>query len=175
MNLKPKKIPVRELVLHVFSTVETWAKDKRIKLQMECPSDGLELEADADRLTQVLTNLVGNAVKFTPDGGVITLQALEVQDPAVSANGCVEIGVQDTGIGIAAEDQAKIFDKFVQVSLAQPAGVSSTGLGLTIVKEIVELHSGKIWVESEAGKGSRFAFRLPAAFTLKEESKSRFS
>jgi PAS domain S-box-containing protein len=163
MKLISHSVEVKLLFFHVTSTLENWAKDKHITFKTELPEDGLVLEADSDRLTQVLTNLTGNAVKFTPDQGTITLDAKSVKDEKTGEE-MVEIGVRDTGIGIAPDDQAKIFNKFVQVSLVQPAGVSSTGLGLTIAKEIVELHSGKIWVESERGKGSRFAFRLPKKF-----------
>ncbi len=164
LNLKPTVFPVSGLVQHVLSTVETWAKDKKIKMKMDYSSEDIELEADADRLTQVLTNLLGNAIKFTPDEGTITIEIKSgVRDESLGED-CVELAVCDTGIGIAAEDQKKIFEKFVQVSLYQPAGVSSTGLGLTITKEIIELHSGRIWVESAEGKGSRFVFRVPRKF-----------
>jgi PAS domain S-box-containing protein len=162
MKLNLKTIVLRELIQHVISTIETWAKDKNIKLIIEAPDAVVEIQADPDRITQVLTNLAGNAIKFTPDGGSIIFDIKTgIQDPEIPIGTCIEVGVRDTGIGIAPEDQKKIFEKFEQVSLAQPAGVSSTGLGLTISKEIVELHSGKIWVESDAGKGSRFAFRIP--------------
>lgn len=171
LTLKPKRVPARELVMHVISTVETWMKDKHIKLETKFSEEGLQFEADPDRLTQVITNLMGNAIKFTPDSGTITVEVLKVNDPEIDRGPSLELAVRDTGIGIAAEDREKIFDKFVQVSLAQPAGVSSTGLGLTIAKEIIQLHSGKIWVESEEGKGSRFAFCLPLRFKLREEIK----
>lgn len=165
MRLNARAVRVRELAGHVASTMETWVKDKKIKIEMKFPDPEIEVEADPDRLTQVLTNLMGNAVKFTPDNGTLTLEAARAQDPQTGME-MVEIGVRDTGIGIDPEDLEKIFEKFVQVGLAQPAGVSSTGLGLTITKEIVELHGGKIWVESEVGTGSRFAFRIPAKFKV---------
>lgn len=171
MNLKPSKFPMTGLIQHVVATVETWAGNKGIKLKTDFPGvDTVELEADPDRLTQVITNLVGNAVKFTPDGGTITVELRkDILDSSIPGEKCLEIGVRDTGIGIAPEDQKKIFDKFVQVGLVQPAGVSSSGLGLTITKEIVELHGGRIWVESEPGKGSRFAFRIPLKFTSRQK------
>lgn len=171
--LHPKPVPMQELVLHVAGTVETWIKDKQIKLQTQFPSSSVIIEADPDRLTQVVTNLVGNAIKFTPQGHSIILDIQEISDPLISPDKCIEVGVRDTGIGIAPEDQHRIFDKFEQVSLAQPAGVSSTGLGLTIVKEIVELHSGRVLLESQVGEGSRFAFRLPKKFKLHETAKMK--
>ncbi|MBI3314039.1 MAG: PAS domain S-box protein [Candidatus Omnitrophica bacterium] len=174
-GLQPKKVPVRELVMHVISTLDTWVRDKKLKIETHFPENVAEVELDPDRITQVVTNLLGNAVKFTPDGGTIQVEIKSgIKDPAVSPGDVVEIAVKDTGIGISPEDQKKLFEKFVQVSLLQPSGVSSTGLGLAIAKEIVELHSGKIWVESEAGKGSRFAFRLPIQFRLNEKTEAPF-
>lgn len=162
MNLKHELVSVKDTVQPVLATLQTWAGDKKISLKMELSDEKMTIDADSDRLTQVLTNLAGNAMKFTPEGGTITIDAKEGSGDPQIEGGYIEIGVRDTGIGIAKEDQEKIFQKFEQVSLAQPQGVSSTGLGLTIVKEIVELHGGRIWVESTPGKGSRFAFRLPA-------------
>lgn len=168
MNLNPKRGRIQDIVNPIVVTLETWTKDKGITLKTEYSHADIAIEADPDRLTQVLTNLMGNAIKFTPDKGTITVDAKLFKNPETSED-WVEVGIRDTGIGIAPEDQSKIFNKFVQVSLMQPAGISSTGLGLTIAKEIVELHSGKIWVESEPGKGSRFAFQVPVKFRVQEE------
>jgi signal transduction histidine kinase len=99
---------------------------------------------------------MGNAIKFTPNGGSITVLArLSTQTEAV------EVSVVDTGIGISKEDIAKVFDKFFQAGERISTDISGTGIGLTISKEIVELHDGKIWVESEKGAGTRFIFTLP--------------
>lgn len=164
MSLKPRRFKLTELIEPILVNFENWAKNKQVVIEADYSSRDLEMEADPDRLTQVLTNLVGNAIKFTPDEGKITVEA------KVKREDHIEIAVRDSGIGIAPEDQVKIFNKFVQVSLSQPQGISSTGLGLTIAKEIVELHSGKIWVESEPGKGSRFVFELPLRFNPTKES-----
>ncbi len=109
---------------------------------------------DERKIKQILLNLLSNAVKFTPEGGRIKLNARQ-------ADGSVEISVSDTGIGIAAEDQARIFEEFRQVGADYAHKSEGTGLGLTLAKKFVELHGGKIWVESEVGKGSRFTFTLP--------------
>ena len=109
---------------------------------------------DERKIKQVLLNLLSNAVKFTPEGGRIGINARQ-------ADGSVEISVSDTGIGIAPEDQPKIFEEFRQVGSDYAHKVEGTGLGLTLAKKFVELHGGKIWVESEVGKGSRFTFTLP--------------
>jgi GAF domain-containing protein/anti-sigma regulatory factor (Ser/Thr protein kinase) len=109
---------------------------------------------DERKIKQILLNLLSNAVKFTPEGGRIGINARQ-------ADGSVEISVSDTGIGISPEDQAKIFEEFRQVGTDYAHKTEGTGLGLTLAKKFVELHGGKIWVESEVGKGSTFTFRLP--------------
>ena len=109
---------------------------------------------DERKIKQVLLNLLSNAVKFTPEGGRIGIKARQ-------ADGSVEISVSDTGIGIAPEDQPKIFEEFRQVGSDYAHKVEGTGLGLTLAKKFVELHGGRIWVESEVGKGSTFTFSLP--------------
>jgi two-component system, NtrC family, sensor kinase len=109
---------------------------------------------DERKIKQILLNLLSNAVKFTPEGGRIGINARQ-------ADGSVEISVSDTGVGIAPEDQAKIFEEFRQVGSDYAHKVEGTGLGLTLAKKFVELHGGKIWVESEVGKGSIFSFTLP--------------
>jgi GAF domain-containing protein len=113
-----------------------------------------EFVGDERKIKQVLLNLLSNAVKFTPEGGRMEIKARQ-QD------GSVEISVSDTGIGIAPEDQAKIFEEFRQVGGENAKKIEGTGLGLTLAKKFVELHGGKIWVESEVGKGSTFTFSLP--------------
>jgi GAF domain-containing protein len=109
---------------------------------------------DERKIKQILLNLLSNAVKFTPEGGRIGIKARQ-------ADGSVEISVSDTGIGIAAEDQARIFEEFRQVGSDYAHKTEGTGLGLTLAKKFVELHGGRIWVESEVGKGSTFSFTLP--------------
>jgi signal transduction histidine kinase len=105
---------------------------------------------------QVLTNIIGNAVKFTPREGRVTVEA-----KLMGNKKGVEVSVIDTGIGIAKENIPKLFGKFQQLGERNPADVSGTGLGLAIAKEIVILHKGEIWVESEKGKGSKFIFTIP--------------
>jgi signal transduction histidine kinase len=126
---------------------------------------GITLDVDVDerlgdyvgderKIKQILLNLLSNAVKFTPEGGRIGIHARQV-------NGSVKISVSDTGIGIAPEDQATIFEEFRQVGGDYAQKKEGTGLGLTLAKKFVELHGGRIWVESEVGKGSTFTFTLP--------------
>jgi GAF domain-containing protein len=113
-----------------------------------------EFVGDERKIKQILLNLLSNAVKFTPEGGRIGIAARQ-------SDGAVEISVSDTGVGIAPEDQPKIFEEFRQVGSDYAHKVEGTGLGLTLAKKFVELHGGKIWVTSEVGKGSKFTFTLP--------------
>jgi len=115
------------------------------------------VQGDERRLRQVVFNLLSNAVKFTPAGGSITVATERVGDE-------VQVSVADTGPGIAPEDQERIFEEFQQteVGVQQREG---TGLGLALSKRLVELHGGRIWVESEPGRGSRFVFTLPSEET----------
>jgi signal transduction histidine kinase len=115
-----------------------------------------EFVGDERKIKQTLLNLLSNAVKFTPEGGRIGIEARQ-------SDGAVEISVSDTGIGIAPEDQATIFEEFRQVGGDYAHKKEGTGLGLTLAKKFVEMHGGKIWVESEVGKGSRFIFTLPSS------------
>jgi signal transduction histidine kinase len=113
-----------------------------------------EFVGDERKIKQILLNLLSNAVKFTPEGGRIGISARQV-------DGSVEISVSDTGIGIAPEDQPKVFEEFRQVGTDYAHKGEGTGLGLTLAKKFVELHGGRIWVESEVGRGSTFTFTLP--------------
>ncbi|HEU4389200.1 MAG TPA: GAF domain-containing protein [Blastocatellia bacterium] len=113
-----------------------------------------DYKGDERKIKQILLNLLSNAVKFTPEGGRISIHARQT-------NGAVEISVSDTGIGISPENQPKIFEEFRQVGNNYAHKTEGTGLGLTLAKKFVELHGGKIWVESEVGKGSVFTFTLP--------------
>jgi signal transduction histidine kinase len=124
-----------------------------IGLGLEAGGEVEDVVADERKVRQVVLNLLSNAVKFTPEGGRIDLRA-------VLADGAVRVSVADTGIGIAPEDQAKIFEAFSQVG-SGAARREGTGLGLTLTRQFVELHGGTIWVESEVGKGSTFTFTLP--------------
>jgi len=112
-----------------------------------------QLEADERKVKQVLFNLLSNAVKFTPDGGRVELSARRV-------NGEVQLAVRDTGVGIAPQEQAQIFEEFQQVGTGT-AKAEGTGLGLALTQKLVELHGGRIWVESTLGQGSTFTVSLP--------------
>ncbi|TEU10474.1 MAG: GAF domain-containing sensor histidine kinase [Anaerolineales bacterium] len=136
--------------------LEERAKAKEIALQITLPRALPLVMGNPVRLGQVVANFVGNAIKFTPDGGMVTISTWETE-------GEVAIEVRDTGIGIAPDDQACVFDKFYRAKSTQVSGIEGTGLGLAIAKSIVEGHGGRVWVESELGQGSTFGFALPIA------------
>jgi signal transduction histidine kinase len=112
-----------------------------------------QMRADERKVRQVVLNLLSNAIKFTPEGG-------RIEVAAVAKDGLAEVSVSDTGVGIAPEDQEAVFEEFRQVGTADKK-VEGTGLGLTLCRKFIELHGGKIWVKSQVGMGSTFAFTLP--------------
>jgi len=112
-----------------------------------------QIQADERKVRQVVLNLLSNAIKFTPEGGRIEVLA-------APKDGLVEVSVSDTGIGIAPEDQEKVFEEFRQVGTAAKK-IEGTGLGLTLCRKFVELHGGRIWVKSQEGVGSTFTFTIP--------------
>jgi signal transduction histidine kinase len=144
---------VQDIAQTVRSTLEPLAADKKLAFKVELATELPPGRGDGRRLTQVLINLVGNAIKFTDAG--------EVAIKAEANNGSFHVSVRDTGPGISAADQAKLFQEFQQADNAITKKKGGTGLGLAISKRIVEMHGGKIWVESQVGQGSTFAFTLP--------------
>ena len=137
----------------VYSAVEPLAADKKLKFTTEVAPDLPRGRGDERRLIQVLLNLVGNAIKFTDDGEV----AIKVS----MADGAFNVAVQDTGPGISAADQAKLFQEFQQADNSITKRKGGTGLGLAISKRIIEMHGGRIWIDSTVGEGSTFVFTVP--------------
>ena len=158
MELKPEAVDLAALLTETTGSVEAQVQKHRHALVVTPPSPGLRVQADRGRVRQVLLNLLSNAIKFTPDGGQITVAAGPVN--GVSE---VRVAVTDTGIGIAAEDQPKLFQEFSQLDASASRKYEGTGLGLALSRRLVELHGGAIGVESEIGKGSTFWFTLPQA------------
>ncbi|MDD5679527.1 MAG: ATP-binding protein [Kiritimatiellae bacterium] len=155
LELKKAKTDIKALVRNAVMAFTGWFREKGITAHMDFAEAPLELELDADKISQVLNNLLSNALKFTPPKG-------EIRISLNAADGLVAVAVTDTGVGIAPGDIRRIFNKFEQVSANQPIGATGTGLGLPLTKEIVEKHGGSIRVTSEIGKGSTFTFSLPA-------------
>ncbi len=154
-NIEIKKglISVTKVAKQVASFFESKAADKGLELRVNLPEAGIDAFADNDRIIQVFTNLVGNALKFT-DEGRIEISVEEKEDE-------IECSVEDTGKGVPKEDIPKMFVKFQQIDRVHGDGERGTGLGLSIARSIIEMHEGRIWVESEVGKGTKFIFTLP--------------
>lgn len=155
LQLHSEVLELASLISEVVKAIKPIAEAKGIALLLESNGD-IRVSADSLRLRQILYNLLTNAVKFTPMGGTIYL-GTTLTDPQT-----VRITVSDTGIGIAHDQQAQIFERFYQVGTTTQGVREGTGLGLAICKQLVEMHGGKIWVESQPGEGSRFHFSLGA-------------
>jgi two-component system sensor histidine kinase GlrK len=138
------------LIAKAMTEIAPYAESKKIRLERHINHDIASCRMDGTRIIEVLRNLIGNAVKFTPEGGLITIAAYPAPDG-------MEVSVSDTGAGIPPENLTTIFEKFASSDLKK-----GTGLGLAIVKNIIAAHGGKVWAESEPGKGSRFIFALPS-------------
>jgi signal transduction histidine kinase len=155
IELRRRKVDPKELLAVCYRDFAPKCRAKNIELRLETPDILPAVLCDADRISQAIVNLVGNAYKFTPEGGQIVLRAYDRQTS-------VAVEIRDTGKGISRQDQELIFDAFTQVDRQDGPGARGTGLGLAITKRIVELHNGVISVESEPGQGSCFTFTLPA-------------
>ncbi|MBN3039803.1 MAG: PAS domain S-box protein [Candidatus Omnitrophica bacterium] len=154
IDLQLKEVSLSDLADEVIKSFETWAGTKSIIIRREFAKSLPKVQADPERIIQVFNNLVGNAIKFTPNQGRILVR-LESSDSELTAS------IEDNGPGIPKEDIDKIFGKFYQSSLLHPTDTVGTGLGLPISKEIIDLHGGRIWVESELNQGTKFKFVLP--------------
>jgi two-component system, OmpR family, phosphate regulon sensor histidine kinase PhoR len=156
-QLKPERLPVAELINDVVDFVKKAAEKKKISIiQRDIPSS-LYVEADRTYLEQVFTNLLDNAIKYTSEGGQVTVSAIEKDQKEI------QISIEDNGIGIPKEDIRRIFERFYRVDKGRSKELGGTGLGLSIVKHILQAHGGKIWAESQLGKGSTFYVTLPKA------------
>ena len=179
IEFEPSKVNIKELLEDSLIMVKEKCMKHGIDLGIDITQDleSLDITADKRKLKQVMFNLLSNAAKFTTHGGTITLEAnrvsgselrvsrseqLATRNSQLATGDFIEISVADTGIGISPEDQEKIFEEFHQVQGGMKDKTPGTGLGLSLTKSLVEMHGGKIWVESEGeGKGSRFSFVLP--------------
>jgi two-component system sensor histidine kinase GlrK len=155
MALNLETSDLKPLINRAISGIEPLAMTKNVSLKVKMPQDLPYVRMDAERILQALRNLIGNAVKFTPGGGQVTVFVRAVEKG-------VSVWVEDTGPGIPREDLDSIFDKFRQATISSYSKIKGTGLGLAIVKHIINAHGGKVWVESQPGRGSIFIFLLPA-------------
>lgn len=153
-ELEVSRVVLNDILERSLILVKEKAHKHGIKLSLNMDKPDTEIEADERKLKQIIYNLVSNAVKFTPDGGNIGIEVKTQKDS-------VSVSVWDTGLGIEKENQERIFNPFVQLESPYSKKFQGTGLGLAITRKLVEMHGGKISVESEPGKGSRFTFTLP--------------
>jgi signal transduction histidine kinase len=178
LELEPTDVNLKILLENSLIMIAEKAMQHNVKLSTHIDGIPETITADERKLKQIIYNLLSNAVKFTPDGGSITLAAklgtgysvvehgnadeqTSTQYPIPNGN-FVEISVKDTGIGLKNEDLERIFNVFEQIETSASKKYQGTGLGLSLTKQLVELHGGKIWVESEGeGKGSIFYFIVP--------------
>lgn len=158
-NLLLEEFSMRNLLQETVALHQLSASNRGLELSLEGAESEAFVEADRGRITQVLNNLIGNAMKFSPDGGTIRLH-LEEQ------SAYVEVTISDDGIGVPPDKLNRIFERFYQIDGSARRRFGGAGIGLAIVKRIVDAHQGEIWVESELNKGSRFTFRLPRRATL---------
>jgi signal transduction histidine kinase/PleD family two-component response regulator len=169
MDLRLENINLAEVIEGVVSSYTLDAEKKSIRIRKGISSDLPPILADHDRLSQVMSNLISNAIKYTPEGGEIRIDATRIaksQSPiptmlSLPQQHFILVKVSDTGEGIPKDEWERVFDKFHQVEKSLTRKGSGTGLGLPICKKLVEAHQGKIWVESELNKGSQFFFILP--------------
>ncbi len=141
-------------ILNRFDKMKSQDEEKKYELVRDYPINSVWIEIDTDKMTQVIDNILNNAIKYSPDGGKITVSMKTTDDQMI-------LSISDQGLGIPKEDLPKIFDRFYRVDKARSRAQGGTGLGLAIAKEIVKQHKGFIWAKSEYGKGSTFTIVLP--------------
>ncbi len=176
IDLHPQAFSLPDALEACVTFIRAQASKKKISLSLDIDKGLFNITADPVRFKQIMYNLLSNAVKFTPEGGSVSVTAHLVRSPMSEVRSqreidqglrttdygqFVEISVQDTGIGIKKDDHERIFHEFQQIDTSLARRYEGTGLGLSITKRLVELHGGRIWVESEVGKGSKFTFILP--------------
>jgi signal transduction histidine kinase len=165
IRLRPVLLQPAEIVATVVGKLSPLASNKHLALSMELPASFPDIEADAMRLEQVVTNLVENAIKFTPEGGQVRVLGWDHTAE-------IEMAVVDTGIGVPVDERERIFDRFYQVDSSARRRYKGTGLGLTICRHIVAQHGGRIWVEGGEGQGSAFHITLPKVFAVREDNRA---
>lgn len=156
MRMEFEPLQTAPIVNRCINVLERAAKEKSLSVSLDIPADLPKVLGDHKRLSQVFLNLLDNAVKYTPQGGSITVAAFYKEN-------IVQFDISDTGIGISGKDLPRIFERFYRVDKARSRELGGTGLGLSIVKHIVQAHTGQVWVQSTPGKGSTFSFTIPAA------------
>jgi len=155
VTLRLEPTSIAEIAESVVAIISPRASGGQVKVEARLPADLPEVLADRDRLSQILINLVDNAVKYTPKGGQVTVEG------RVDASGMIEVAVRDTGVGIPKADLPRLTERFYRVDKARSRDLGGTGLGLAIVKHLVLAHGGELDIESELWKGTTVRFTLP--------------
>lgn len=175
MDFKFENIKITPVIEYVKSSLEEMAKEKNLNLVLQMQDNSADIYADSRRLEQVLTNLVSNAIKFTPEGGKVDIRTEVVDAKDINyvemfdaefkqlSGEYLVVCVKDNGIGISSEHLARVFDKFAQIENSLSRKVGGSGLGLPIARQLLEAHNGIIWCNSKPEKGSSFYFALPVA------------
>jgi signal transduction histidine kinase len=161
LRLDMGQVNIHEAIDTVVKSVRAQIEAKHLALEIDLPPTLPPVRGDQGRVIQILTNLVSNAYKYTPDGGQVQIMVNGQADYASS--GQLSISVRDTGLGISPEDQQKLFTKFFRAEDPRVRDVPGTGLGLSITKSLIEMHGGEIWFDSEPDHGTTFTFTLPIA------------
>lgn len=156
IGVRRDEVALAPLVDASLHRLQTFADHQGVVLAAQLPSDLPPILGDDERLDQLLMNLLHNAIKFSPDGGKVTVAADEHPDTVV-------VSIRDEGVGIPSKDQARVFERFYKVDRARQRGLGGTGLGLAIARHIAEAHGGRIWLESTEAAGSTFSFSVPLA------------
>jgi signal transduction histidine kinase len=161
LKLDRSPADVVDLVRRKFNQFEVSARQKNIQLKLEVLSPVPEIRIDSKRIEQVITNLLSNAIRHTPEGGNITVSLKVVDNKSKKSKDSLVISVTDNGEGIPAEHLPHIFERFYRVETSRSRSEGGAGLGLAIVKQMAEAHGGRAWVESQTGQGSTFSISLP--------------
>jgi two-component system phosphate regulon sensor histidine kinase PhoR len=162
VQFKQEPLHIGSVIERTIAMIKPLADKKQHRLIAQVDADLPLITGDQERLVQVLANLLDNSIKYTPEGGQITLSARRLPATRTGPGDGVELMVSDTGIGIPEADRPRVFERFYRVDKARSRELGGTGLGLAIVKHIVEGHGGQIHVEANVPSGSRFVVRLPA-------------
>jgi signal transduction histidine kinase len=156
VTMKQEPQDLNKVISDVADLLSVQLKERHIDFSADLAADASRILADTSQINRIFINIIGNAIKFTPQNGRISIRSIKVDNNA-------RVDISDNGCGIPAESREAVFEEFYRVENAINEQVKGTGLGLALVKHIIEAHGGKIWVESKVGVGSTFSFTLPCA------------
>jgi signal transduction histidine kinase len=165
LEIRPTLLDMAEVIEDTIIGARAQLEENEITMKINLPDNMPPVEADPDSVRQIMSNLLGNAIKSTPVGGEIDIAADRYEEPDEPAAGettpFLKISIRDSGGGIAEKDLVRVFERFYRAERPLIQGLGETGVGLAIVKSLIEAHGGRVWVESEMGEGSTFHFLLP--------------